>query len=94
MPRYLVERTFEGGLEVPSTPAGRQVVRDVVETNTNERVTWLHSFVTDDHRKSFCVYDGPSPEAIRRAAAACDLPVDVISDVRVLDPYVYTGSTS
>jgi hypothetical protein len=35
------------------------------------------------------VYDGPDPEAIRRAASANSLPVDAITRVTVLDPYFY-----
>ena len=31
----------------------------------------------------------PSPEALRRAAEANQLPVDRITEVRVLDPYFY-----
>ncbi len=38
---------------------------------------------------TFCVYDGPDPEAIRKAAARNDLPVARITQVRVLDPYFY-----
>jgi hypothetical protein len=45
--------------------------------------------VTPDRRTTFCVYDGPSPQAIRRAAEANQLPVDRITEVRVLDPYFY-----
>ena len=47
-----------------------------------------HSFVSDDKR-SFCVYDAPTPEAIRKTASLNDLPVDQITQVRVLDPYFY-----
>lgn len=36
-----------------------------------------------------CVDDAPSPEAIRKAARRSDLPVDRITQVRVLDPYSY-----
>ena len=39
--------------------------------------------------KSFCVYDAPSPEAIRSTAQKNSLPVDKITEVRVLDPYFY-----
>jgi hypothetical protein len=46
--------------------------------------------VSDDRTKAFCVYDGPSPEAIRKTAAHNDLQVDVITEVRVLDPYMYS----
>ena len=44
--------------------------------------------------KTFCIYDGPDPESIRRAALANGLPVDSIHEVRVLDPYFYVGGMS
>ncbi len=52
-------------------------------------MTWLHSYVSEDATTSFCVYEGPSPEAIRRAAARNHLTVERITQVRVLDPYFY-----
>ena len=52
-------------------------------------MTWVHSYVTPDRSTSFCVYDAPEPEAIRRVATVNDLPVDAITEVRVLDPYFY-----
>ena len=45
--------------------------------------------MSQDGKKTYCVYDGPSPEAIRQTAARNDLPVDRITQVRVLDPYFY-----
>ena len=84
-----VERTFPEGLAIPVDDRGAETVRDVVDGNATELVTWLHSYVTTDLRTTFCIYDGPSPEAIRRAAATNRLPVDHITEVRVLDPYCY-----
>ena len=81
MPRYLVERRFP---DVPDLPVDR-----VVELNADDGVSWLHSYVTADARTMVCVYDAPSPEAIRKAARHNDLPVDRITQVRVLDPYSY-----
>ena len=52
-------------------------------------MTWLHSYVSEDNRSTFCVYDAPTPEAIRKTAARNELPVDQITRVRVLDPYFY-----
>ncbi len=94
MPRYMVERTFSAGLEIPSTPEGAKTCLGVVDNNAREQVTWVQSFVTADKAKTFCVYDGPSPEAIRRAAGLNSLPVDAISEIRVLDPYFYIGGTT
>lgn len=87
MPRYVVERTFPQGLEIPATPAGAEQCRGVVERNADVAVTWLHSYVSADGKTTFCVYDAASPEAIRTAAARNRLPVDRITQVRVLDPY-------
>jgi hypothetical protein len=50
-------------------------------------VTWLHSYLAPDHSRSWCVVEGPSPEAVRLAARATGLPVDRITEVRSLDPY-------
>jgi hypothetical protein len=89
MPRYLVERSFPEGLAIPVDDSGTRICQAVVDGNAAEGVTWVHSYVTADKRTSFCVYDGPSPEAIRRAATSNQLPVDRITEVRVLDPYFY-----
>lgn len=89
MPRYMVERTFPSGLEIPVNAEGAQVCLNVVDKNSTVGVTWVHSYVTDDHKKTFCIYDGPNPEAIRQAAERNGLPVDRIVKVSVLDPYFY-----
>jgi hypothetical protein len=89
MARYMVERTFCGGLNVPVSNDGEKVCMEVVDRNAELGVTWVQSYVSEDKTKTFCVYDGPDPEAIRRAAAANGLPIDAITRVSVLDPYFY-----
>ena len=91
MPRYLVERSFPDGLDIPINAAGMKAVASVVATNADVGVTWVHSYVGDDSRKTFCIYDAPTPEAIRKVAQRNGLPVDSITEVRVLDPYFYSG---
>ena len=89
MPRYVVERRFGDGDGIPADAEGSNSRLSVVARNTDVGVTWLHSYVSEDRRRSFCVYDGPSPEAIRKSAARSGLPVEQITQVRVLDPYSY-----
>jgi hypothetical protein len=89
MARYMVERTFPNGLNIPTTDEGAKTTLGVVDRNAELGVTWVHSYVSMDKNKTFCVYDGPSPEAIRKAAERNGLPVDRISQVSVLDPYFY-----
>jgi hypothetical protein len=89
MPRYVVERTFEGGLDISPGPSGAETCLEVIRRNEREGVTWVHSYVSDDRRRTFCVYDAPDPEAIRRTASDNGLPLDHITQVRVLDPYFH-----
>jgi hypothetical protein len=89
MPRYIVERTFKDGLLIPATDEGANACRSVVEKNGDVGVTWVHSYVSKDHKKTYCIYDGPSEDAIRNAAQRNGLPVDSVSEVSVLDPYFF-----
>jgi len=89
MPRYLVERTFPEGLNIPINDKGEAIFRQVILNNAEDSVTWLHSYVSEDKIKTYCAYDAPSPEAIRRTARRNNLPIDRITEVRVLDPYFY-----
>lgn len=87
--RYLVERTFPEGFGLTADESGAAAATRVVTTNADDGVTWIHSYVTADKHMTYCVYDGPSPEAIRHAASCTGLPVDRLVEVRVLDPYFY-----
>ena len=89
MPRYIVERKFSDGRCIPDGAATAEWCLAVVERNAQAGVTWLHSYVSEDLKETLCVYEGPSPEAIRKSAARSGLPVDRITQVRVLDPYSY-----
>lgn len=89
MPRYVVERAFRDGLRIPIYEADAKAYRALVESHFEEQVTWLHSYVSTDQSKTFCVCVAPSPEAIRRTASRNKLPIERITEVRVVDPYFY-----
>ncbi len=89
MTRYLVERTFPDGLGLSADESGAKTCDAVIGVNREDQVTWVHSYITPDKKKTFCIYDAPSPEAIRRVAERNNLPVDRITEVRVLDPYFH-----
>lgn len=89
MPRYVVERDFPEGLHIPVNDEGALACQGVVDRNAVDGVTWLHSYVSPDNRRTWCVYDAPTPEAIRRTADRNNLPITRITEVRVLDPYFY-----
>jgi len=76
MPIFMVERRFAEELE-----AGAELIDGINRINDEEGVQWLYSFLSADRRKTYCLYEAPSPEAIRRAASRADLPADVIVEV-------------
>ncbi len=89
MKRFMVERTFPDGFKLAMNDEGKAVCQNVVLTNAEDDVTWVHSYFSGDGKKSFCIYDAPSAEAIRTAAKKNNLPVGQVTEVRVLDPYFF-----
>ena len=89
MPRYMVERTFPDGLGLAPNRQGCDIAQTVIGNNAEQGVSWIHSYVTPDKTQTYCIYDAPSPEAIRETARKNGLPVGKISEVRVLDPYFH-----
>lgn len=85
----MVERTFPEGLGIPVTEEGALACLGVVEKNGELGVTWVHSYGSEDKQRTYCIYDGPTPEAIVSAPAANGLPVDRVTRVSALDPYFY-----
>jgi Protein of unknown function (DUF4242) len=76
MPVFLIERRFADTLEL--TAEGADGVNRI---NDDEGVRWLYSFLSTDKRKTYCLYEAPSAEAIRRAATRAGLPADVIVEM-------------
>lgn len=87
MPPNVVERMFLGVWGFPEESTGDAVCLAFVKRNPDNGVGWVHSYISADHRKTFCVYDAPSPEAIRKTAERNELPVGRITQVCVLDHY-------
>jgi len=85
MPRYLVERTFQLDFNIPGPGSSEQDWLVFIENNSITGVEWVSSFVSLDRKKSYCIYDAPTPEALRQAAIRNRLPVDRITEVRLLE---------
>ena len=89
MSRFIVERTFPGGLSLPMNGDGANACARIVGGNAECGVTWILSYVTADKSKTYCIYEAPSEEAVRNVARRNGLPLDRIVEVTVLDPYFY-----
>jgi hypothetical protein len=78
--RYIVERTFKPG-SLDGLDAALKA--KVNANNAKYDVHWVMSYANAEKTKTYCVYEGPSEAAIRKAAAANGLPVDSIMEVPV-----------
>lgn len=87
MPIFMIERNYAEVLE-PSL----ETVDGINRINAEEGVRWLYSFLSADKRKTYCLYEAPSPEAIKTAAARAGLPADVV--VPVTDRIMPDGAFS
>ena len=76
MPIFMVERQYADALE-----AAAERIDGINRINDEEGVRWLYSFLSADKRKTYCLYEAPSSDAIRRAAYRAQLPADLIVEV-------------
>jgi hypothetical protein len=73
---FVIERRFAEELDL--TAEGAEEINLI---NGEEGVRWLYSFLTLDRRKSYCLYEAPSADAIRRAADRAGIPADVVMEL-------------
>ncbi len=76
MPLYMIERSFAE--QIDFTLEG---ITAVDQVNDDVGVNWLFSFLSADKRKTYCLYEAKSAEAIREAARRANLPADVVIEV-------------
>jgi hypothetical protein len=81
MPLYVIERSFAEQLDLSSDD-----VELIEEVNNGEGVRWLFSFLSADRRRTYCLYEAPSPDAILEAARKADVPADVVVEVSAATP--------
>jgi len=86
MPLYLIERSFAEQLELSG-----EDVRVIEDINADEGVRWLFSFLSADRRRSYCLYEAPSPDEIVTAARKANVPVDQIVEVDRFNPAEMVG---
>lgn len=76
MPLYIIEREFAEQLDLSG-----EDVRLIEDVNADEGVSWVFTFLTADRRRSYCLYEAPSPDAILAAAERSGTPVNAITEV-------------
>jgi hypothetical protein len=76
MPLYVIDREFAEDLDITG-----EDVRMIDEINADEGVRWLFSFLSADRRRTYCLYEAPSPDAIVAAAKRANVPADSVVEV-------------
>jgi hypothetical protein len=84
MPMYMIERAFAEQLELTN-----EDVKLIEEVNADEGVRWLFSFLSADKRRSYCLYEAPSPDALLVAAKRIGIPADVVVEVDRISADMY-----
>jgi hypothetical protein len=78
--RYMIERTFPPGALDGLDAATKERVND---NNGSVGVRWIRSYANASKTRTFCIYEGPSEQAVRDAATKNGLPVDRVTEVPV-----------
>ena len=81
MPMYMIERTFAEELDLTNDD-----VKLIDEINADEGVRWLFSFLSADRRRTYCLYEAPTPDAIVAAARRANVPADTVVEVGAASP--------
>jgi biotin synthase-related radical SAM superfamily protein len=81
MALFLIERSFAEQLDLTG-----EDVRVIEDINADEDVNWLFSFLSADRRRSYCLYEAPSPDRIIAAAKRANVPVDQVVEVSKFQP--------
>lgn len=76
MALFIIERNFAEQLD-PTVDA----LKAISEINDAVGVKWLSSFLSADKRKTYCLYEAESADAIREAAQRAGLPADVVIEL-------------
>ena len=84
MPLFVIERHFAEQLDLT-----REAAAAVKLINDDVGVNWLFSFLSADKKKTYCLYEAPSAEAIREAARRANLPADVVVEVSEIRPEAF-----
>jgi len=84
MPKFIIERNFAEKIELTKSD-----VDTIQRINDDVGVKWIVSFLSPDKKKTYCLYEAPSAEAIREAARRNNVPADVIIPVDEISPAMF-----
>ena len=90
MPLYLIERDFAEAIGETTDDE----LQELLDYNDAHELRWLFSFLSADKRRSYCLYEALSPEALLEHARALGFPADRIIEVTEASAAVAMGGQS
>ena len=72
---------FIFSLQVAAASSQVTAANQPADANTIVGVKWLHSFLSADKRKTYCLYEAENGDAIREAARRAGLPADIVIEL-------------
>ena len=78
MPRYIVTRTLPPLTQEQLEDIGKRVVN---VCDQMEGVEWIHSHLTADGKYSFCEFEAPNADTVRKHSELVGLPVDDVKQL-------------
>jgi hypothetical protein len=87
MPLFLIERNFAQEVNLDDAS-----FKEIELINDEMGIQWLFSFLSADKRKTYCLYEAPSEEAIRIAARRLNVPADVIVPVGTIPVHEFRAA--
>jgi hypothetical protein len=76
VPLFIIEREFADQLDLTD-----ESVRAIEEINGDVGVRWIYSFLSADKKKTYCLYEAPTADAIREAARRANVPANAVIEV-------------
>ncbi len=78
MPRYIVTRTLPSLTSEQLEGVGKKIVE---VCDQMEGVQWIRTHLTADGKHSFCEFEAPNPEALRKHSELAGLPVEEVTEL-------------
>ena len=78
MALFMIERTFAEVLNADIDEEGDAVTEAL---NDELGLEWVHTFLTADRTRTYCLYESPNAELLQEHARRLGIPADAIVEV-------------
>lgn len=81
MPLYVIERELAEKIQLSELGVGSREAQDL-----DAGLRWLFSFLSADRLRSYCLFEAPDAEVVRRVVRRSGFGDDAVVEVERIDP--------